>query len=131
MIAILRSTICFSNFIFGIPYINNPPRRSERSYTVTSCPRLFKELAADNPEGPEPITATFFPVRNFGGLALANPCLYPYSMILNSFCLEHTGSPFNPHVQAFSQSAGHTRPVNSGNGFVFLSLKYACSQFPV
>ena len=43
------------------------------------------------------MTATFFPVRNFGGLALASPCLYPYSMILNSFCLEHTGSPFNPH----------------------------------
>ena len=73
MIVILRSTICFSNFIFGIPYMSNPPTRSERSYTVTECPRRFKYSATQSPDGPEPTIATVFPVRTSGGSGLMRP----------------------------------------------------------
>ena len=48
-----------------------------------------------------------------------------------SFALQVTGSSQCPQVQAASQSAGHTREVNSGKLLVFFRRLYACSQFPV
>ena len=61
------STTRFSSFMLGIPYINSPPMRSKRSYTVTQWPLLFSRSAAARPAGPLPTTATFFPVRTLGG----------------------------------------------------------------
>ena len=115
---IFLSIICFSSFIFGIPYISNPPTLSARSNTVTLCPRLLSWSAAASPEGPEPITATFFPVLIDGAFAAAKPLAYAFSIIVFSFALHETGFPFNPQVHAFSHKAGHTLDVNSGKLFV-------------
>ena len=93
IISILRSITCFSSFILGIPYIRSPPTRSSRSYTVTRCPRLLSWSAAASPAGPEPMIATFFPVRTFGGFAAVKPCSYACSIMPNSFSLTDTASP--------------------------------------
>ena len=53
--------------------MSNPPTRSERSYTVTECPRRFKYSATQSPDGPEPTIATVFPVRTSGGSGLMRP----------------------------------------------------------
>ena len=52
--------------MFGMPYISRPPGRSSRSSTVTRWPARFSCCAAASPAGPEPITATFLPVRVAG-----------------------------------------------------------------
>src|SRR6516165_1474885 len=57
-----RWTTRLSSFIFGMPYMSSPPMRSARSKTVTVWPTLFSWAAAQSPAGPEPTTATFFPV---------------------------------------------------------------------
>ena len=49
-------------------------------------------------------------------------------MMALSFSRTDTGSPFKLQVHAFSQSAGHTRLVNSGKQLVLLSLANACSR---
>lgn len=41
-----------------------------------------------------------------------------------------TASSCSPRLQAVSHGAGHTRPVNSGNGFVSLRRSYASSRRP-
>ena len=46
-----------------------PAERSARSKTVTACPALLSCAAAAKPAGPEPMTATFLPVRVSGGSA--------------------------------------------------------------
>ena len=89
-------------------------------------------LQSASPDGPLPITATFLPVRTFGGHAFThNPFAYAFSMMARSFSLVATGSPFRLHVHAASHSAGQTREVNSGKLFVFFSLLYACSPVSV
>ena len=65
--------ICFSSFILGIPYLNNPPILSALSYTVTLCPLELSWSATARPDGPEPTTAILFPVLTFGGLGPARP----------------------------------------------------------
>ena len=124
----LRSTIFFSSFIFGIPYIRSPPIRSFFSYTVTLCPLLLSISAAARPEGPEPITATFLSDLTGGTRGLTYPFSKPFSISDSSFSFTVTGVSFKPQVQAASQRAGHTRPVNSGKLFVFKSLARACSR---
>ena len=115
----LRSITHFSSFILGIPYISRPPTRSSRSNTVTLWPRLFNWSAAAKPAGPEPMTATRFPVLIFGGFGPAIPVSYARRIMAPSFSLMATGVPFNPQVQAASHGAGHTREVNSGKLLVF------------
>ncbi len=56
-----RSTMSFSSFIGGMPYISRPPMRSSRSNTVTLCPARFSCAAHARPAGPDPTTATFLP----------------------------------------------------------------------
>ena len=130
IISIRLCTTALSSFIFGIPYIKSPPGLSLLSYTVTSWPLLLSFSAAARPDGPEPITATFFPVRTLGGSALIRPFSKAYSIIPYSFSLIVTGSSLSPHVHAASHGAGHTRDVNSGKLFVFKSLSSALSIFP-
>ena len=62
-----RTTSFLSSFMFGMPYMSRPPGRSARSNTVTVWPALLSCAAAQRPAGPEPMTATFLPVRTFGG----------------------------------------------------------------
>ncbi len=71
------TTACLSNFMFGMPYISNPPGLSSRSNTVTEWPARFSCAAAESPAGPEPMTATFFPVRAEGGSGTIQPCSQP------------------------------------------------------
>ena len=110
----LRSITHFSSFIFGMPYISSPPTRSSRSYTVTRWPLRFNWSATARPAGPDPMTATFFPVRTFGGFAFAYPFSYACSIIPYSLSRTVTGSSCRPQVHAASHSAGQTRDVNSG-----------------
>ena len=53
---------------------------------------LFRRSAAASPDGPEPITATFFPVRTFGGFAFAYPISYAFSIIAYSLLFDATAS---------------------------------------
>ena len=114
--------------MFGIPYISSPPGRSARSNTVTLCPSRFSRSAAASPEGPLPITATFFPVRSAGILGRTHPSAYPFSIRYSS--LSRFVTPSLSRLQAFSHNAGHTRPVNSGKGAVSISRKSASFSRP-
>ena len=96
--------------------------RSFRSNTVTLCPRLFSCMAVASPEGPLPTTATVLPVRTLGGFAFISPVAKAFSIMVRSFSLVETGSPFRLQVHAFSHSAGHTLEVNSGKQCVFINL---------
>ena len=125
-----RRTTSFCSFILGMPYISRPPIRSARSNTVTVWPRRLSWSAAANPAGPEPTTATCFPVRTLGTCGTMSPRAYPSSTMANSFSFTVTGSPFRPQVQAASHRAGHTRPVNSGKLLVFRSRFRAWSRLP-
>ena len=60
--------------MFGMPYMSSPPMRSARSYTVTRWPARLSCAAQAKPDGPEPTTATFLPVRFSGGSAVTHPC---------------------------------------------------------
>ncbi len=70
------TTFCLSSFMLGMPYMSRPPTRSARSKTVTEWPALLSCAAAHRPAGPEPTTATFLPVRDFGRLR-HNPAFLP------------------------------------------------------
>ena len=59
--------LLLSSFMFGMPYMSRPPMRSARSNTVTQWPAWLSCAAARKPAGPEPMTATFLPVRFSGG----------------------------------------------------------------
>ena len=48
-------------------------------------------LRGREPAGPEPTTATFFPVRSFGGSGRIQPSRNPRSTIFFSICLIVTG----------------------------------------
>ena len=63
--------------MLGMPYMSKPPGRSARSNTVTRWPALLSCAAARKPAGPEPMTATFLPVRFFGGSGVTQPFSQP------------------------------------------------------
>ncbi len=47
--------------------------RSERSYSVTAWPARASCCAQASPDGPEPTTATRFPVLRVGGCGATHP----------------------------------------------------------
>ena len=126
-----RSTMSFSSFILGMPYMSRPPMRLSRSYTVTLWPDLFSCAAAARPAGPEPTTATVLPLRDSGGCGLTQPFSKPLSMMAFSMFLMVTGGSVEPSTQDPSQGAGQTRPVNSGKLFVLCRRSSASSQRPL
>ena len=109
-----RSTTSLPSFIFGIPYINNPPIRSSRSNTVTQWPILLSSSAAAKPAGPEPTMAIFLPVRYSTMCGCIQPSSKPRSIIVCSIFLMVTAGLLIPSTQEPSQGAGQTLPVNSG-----------------
>mmetsp|Transcript_11620 Transcript_11620/g.25894 ORF Transcript_11620/g.25894 Transcript_11620/m.25894 type:complete len:296 (-) Transcript_11620:319-1206(-) len=121
----LLATLSLSSFMFGMPYISNPPTRSSLSYTVTLWPNWLSWSAAAMPAGPLPTTATLMPVRYFGTRAWIQPSSQARSTIAYSMFLMVTGLSTSPATQAPSQGAGHTRPVNSGKLLVACSLSMA------
>mmetsp|Transcript_5397 Transcript_5397/g.10848 ORF Transcript_5397/g.10848 Transcript_5397/m.10848 type:complete len:273 (+) Transcript_5397:858-1676(+) len=133
--AAMRSTrrctiFSLSAFMLGTPYIISPPTRSARSYTVTVCPALLSWSAAAMPAGPEPMMATFLPVRVVGGVGLIHPSSKALSMMAHSMFLMVTGCSMMPSTHAPSQGAGHTRPVNSGKLLVMSRRWSAVSHCP-
>ena len=95
------------------------------SNTVTRCPALFNRSAAESPAGPEPITATFFPVLVLGGFAVTKPSSNACSTVAHSFSRIVTDSLCISSTHDFSHGAGHTRPVNSGKLFEECNIRYA------
>ena len=61
-LSISTSTIWLGNLNSGIPYFKTPPISCNASNTYTSNPRFTISPAKLNPDGPEPITATFLPL---------------------------------------------------------------------
>ena len=84
----------------------------------TSWPARVSCWAAASPAGPEPTTATRFPVRPDGGAGTTSPSLNARSTMEISICLIVTGSVFSARTQAGSHGAGQIQPVNSGKLFV-------------
>ena len=121
-------TSCLSSFMFGMPYMSNPPGRSARSKTVTVWPAALSCAAAARPAGPEPMTATFLPVRTFGAWGMTQPSSHPFSMIEFSMFLIVTGGLVMPSTHDPSHGAGQTRPVNSGKLFVLCRRASASRQ---
>jgi fatty acid desaturase len=80
------------------------------------------------PEGPDPITATFFPVFSAGGSGLTQPCSHALSTIAHSMVLMVTGLSSMFSVHDASHGAGQIRPVNSGKLFVECRLRDASSH---
>jgi hypothetical protein len=74
--------------------------------------------AAAKPAGPEPMTATVFPVRRSGASGLTSPEPNASSIVRSSTCLMVTASALIATTQAVSHGAGQRRPVNSGKLFV-------------
>jgi len=70
------------------------------------CPALFNCCAAASPAGPEPITATVFPVLVFGVCGLIQPSAKPISTMFFSMFSIDTGSFIIPNTHAFSHGAG-------------------------
>src|SRR5438477_212654 len=104
--------------------------RSLFSNTVTSCPARASCCAQARPAGPEPTTATFFPLRWAGGCGRIQPSSHALSTIACSIDLMPTGSSLMRRTQASSQGAGQTRPVNSGKLLVECSVSMASFQSP-
>ncbi len=125
-----RTTCSLSSFMFGMPYMSSPPGRSARSKTVTVCPALLSCAAAESPAGPEPMTATFLPVRFAGGSATTQPSSQPWSMMATSMFLIVTGGSLMPSTHEPSHGAGQTRPVNSGKLFVLCRRSSASFHRP-
>jgi hypothetical protein len=119
-----------SAFMLGTPYIMSPPTRSARSNTVTACPALLSWSAAASPAGPEPMMATFLPVRVWGGQGTIQPSSKALSMMAHSMFLIVTGCSMMPSTHAPSHGAGHTRPVNSGKLLVMRRRCRAACQWP-
>ena len=82
------------------------------------------------PAGPEPITATRWPVvRGEGGCGLIQPSAKARSTIACSICLIVTASPSRiSSTHAASHGAGHRRPVKSGKLLVACSCAIASRQ---
>ena len=75
--------------------------------------------------GPEPTTATRFPVRTAGGSGAIQPSANARSTIASSIGLIVTGSSLMPRTHEPSHGAGHSVPVNSGKLFVAWSRSMA------
>ena len=126
-----RFTTLLSSFMLGMPYINSPPGFGARSNTVTEGPLPLSLSAAASPAGPEPTIATRLPLLISGTFAVIQPFLNPVSITASSLSCTVTLSPFIPQVQAASQRAGQTLPVNSGKLLVLSSLVRASCQSPL
>ena len=84
---------------------------------------MLSLLAATIPAGPQPTTATAMPLRSVA-LAVTYPSSKACSVMAASSSRFVVGScSTRLSTQAFSQRAGHTRPVNSGKSFVELSSR--------
>ncbi len=70
------------------------------------------------PAGPEPTTATRFPVFAAASAGVTMPASQARSTIVFSIVLIVTGSSLMLRTHASSHGAGQTRPVNSGKLFV-------------
>ena len=125
---ILRSIIFLSSLKLGIPIRIRPPISGDFSNTVTRCPSLLNVLAAARPAGPEPITATLFPLSFTGGEGTTHPSSKAFSIMASSISFMETGASFMERVHEVSQRAGHILPVNSGKLLVRLSLLQASFQ---
>ena len=116
--------------MLGMPYMRSPPARSSRSTTRTRAPRRASSHAAARPAGPEPTTVT----RGASGAGGANrrgpPWAHSQSEIARSLSWMVSGSSWHPRLHAASQSAGHTRLVNSGSGEVMARRSAASRQSP-
>src|SRR5581483_2770234 len=88
------------------------------------------ELGCRGPAGPEPITATVFPVRRSGTSGTTQPSSNARSAIANSICSIVTGSSLIASTHADSHGAGQMRPVNSGKLFVACSWSIASRHLP-
>ena len=130
MSSTLRETTSLGSFMLGIPYMSRPPGASLFSKTVTRRPRRASSHAAARPAGPEPTTATLGASSAGAGRGLADPVAQAWSLIARSLSRIVVASSERPRLQAVSQSAGHTRPVNSGKGFVSERRAAASSQRP-
>ena len=126
-----RSIIHFSSFASGTPKRIRPPGASSRSNTVTEWPTWLSSAAAAMPAGPEPITATAWPVRFSGTCGVIQPSSKARSTIAYSICLIVTDSSLMARTQADSHGAGQIRPVNSGKLLVAWSWSIASRHLPV
>src|SRR5438105_2395616 len=81
------------------------------------------------PAGPEPITATFFPLLSDGSSGGTQPLSQARSTMAHSIVLMVTGLSSMFSVQAASQGAGQIRPVNSGKLLVECSVLSAASHW--
>ncbi len=88
------ATISFGSLNSGIPYMRTPPGLWKASNTVTSWPLTIRSPATVSPAGPDPTTATFFPV----GSALGGSSPVPFSLSQSAANRSRlpmaTGSPF-------------------------------------
>ena len=80
------------------------------------------------PAGPEPTTAMRLPLLAGATCGLTQPSSQARSMIACSIDLMPTASLLMRSVQASSQGAGQTRPVNSGKLLVECRVSIAFSQ---
>ncbi len=103
--------------------------RSSRSKTVTAWPTRLSCSAAASPAGPEPITATRFPVRRMRDCGPTQPSSNPRSTIASSTPLIVTGSSLMPSTHDPSHGAGQSRPVHSGKLFVACRRSSASCQW--
>jgi hypothetical protein len=82
------------------------------------------------PAGPEPTTATRFPVRCGAACGTTQPASNAWSMMCFSMFLMVTGSLLMLRTHASSHGAGQMRPVNSGKLFVECRRSIASRQRP-
>ena len=75
-------------------------------------------IAAERPDGPAPMTATFFPFSAAGGRGTTQPFSNAVSMISFSLWRTITDSSSSWCTQQLSQSAGQMRAVNSGKSLL-------------
>ena len=108
-------TLIFATFTLPWNYIQCLIQiQLKRVYSVKfQFNTLFSWWAAANPAGPDPTTATFFPVLNDGGSGRIHPCSNAWSMMAHSMFFMVTGGSLIPSTHAPSHGAGHTLPVNS------------------
>src|SRR5947209_75521 len=104
--------------------------RSSRSKSVTACPARASCCEQAMPAGPEPTTATRFPLFRGGTSGPTQRSSHAWSMMFFSMFLIVTGSLLMLRTHASSQGAGQMRPVNSGKLFVECSRSIASRQRP-
>jgi len=70
--SISRSTIDLGRRNSGMPYTSTPPALWRASKMVTWCPSFARSAATVRPAGPDPTTATRWPVGGCGGVSSVN-----------------------------------------------------------